>query len=228
MSSSTHRAACQSILSQLFGEGIFECDVDLGVSSPYSQISSGVSGTRMISKTKVKFLLLIVSRIFRNMITSSRICTLIIINDEFQTFYFILLFPVFALLSCSSLWPYFTITSQHPIQQVNNFSAFCSYEAQAFAWNHWNSIFIFIYTLLWISLPLKWWRNPDCSCHSTLFMFNVFLTSMPPPLSISRSSLLFFICNSYEISPKLFRAAFLKVPPFWCWFPLTVCRRSHV
>ncbi|KAK4343497.1 hypothetical protein RND71_036591 [Anisodus tanguticus] len=57
MSSSTHREACQSILSQLFGEGIFEHDVDLGVFSPYRQISPGVIGARMISKTKVLELL---------------------------------------------------------------------------------------------------------------------------------------------------------------------------
>lgn len=116
MSSSTHREACQSILSQLFGEGIFEHDVDLGVSSPYSHISPGVNGARMISKTKVKFLLLTVSRVFRNMITSSRFCTvLIVINVTFQSFYFMLLFPVFALPSCPSLWRSFTITSQHSI-----------------------------------------------------------------------------------------------------------------
>lgn len=60
MSSSTHREACQSILSQLFGEGNFEHDVDLGVSSPYCQISPGVNGARMISKSKVLELLEVV------------------------------------------------------------------------------------------------------------------------------------------------------------------------
>ncbi|CAN4094283.1 unnamed protein product [Withania somnifera] len=60
MSSSTHREACQSILSQLFGEGIFEHDVDLGISSPYSQISLGVNGARMISKAMVLELLEVV------------------------------------------------------------------------------------------------------------------------------------------------------------------------
>ncbi|PHU07947.1 Nuclear pore complex protein [Capsicum chinense] len=60
MSSSTHREACQSILSQLFGEEIFEHDVDLGASSPYSQISPGVNGARMISKAKVLELLEVV------------------------------------------------------------------------------------------------------------------------------------------------------------------------
>lgn len=61
MSSSTHREACQSILSQLFGDGIFEYDADLGVSSPNHQSSPAMNGARMISKAKVKFLLLIVS-----------------------------------------------------------------------------------------------------------------------------------------------------------------------
>ncbi|XP_070003798.1 nuclear pore complex protein NUP205 [Nicotiana sylvestris] len=60
MSSSTHREACQSILSQLFGDGIFEYDADLGVCSPNHQSSPAMNGARMISKAKVLELLEVV------------------------------------------------------------------------------------------------------------------------------------------------------------------------
>lgn len=131
MSSSTHREACQSILSQLFGEGNFEHDVDLGVSSPYCQISPGVNGARMISKSKVKFyhsLCLEYSGIWLHPLVFALV--LIVINVTFQTFYFMLLFPVYAVPSCPSLWLSFTITSQHSIKQVNKLFAFCSYEVK--------------------------------------------------------------------------------------------------